>query len=459
MARVLSAPPRSSSRSLRNVAFVGIILIGSALSGLLSFEVYYRFVLYQKINRIVDQAVLWIQDQPLVRHGIDDFFGRKTEEISKGLFKINTTFNIAVAHPTRGTLNFSVRSNNLGLLSDKTYEFERDPKRPEYRIVMLGDSMTGPTTATYQWVDTVEDLLNSNRPLRERVGGKEFRVYNLGWVAAGFQTFWKAYEKSGQYFSPDMIVVNFIEVDFPRADGPHMKEEGEMVEHAKSYLEKLLRANQNVVLTLMPIYNDLLPKFVESPLTTKLAQTMPGIKIEIMRDRLPTQLGPSEIENWFNVPHDAHLSDHGGEVYARAMAGVMAERIGGISVDFSNVPSKYSNEVLGPGTSRTRKIANSMSRIADDPDRGATMKQYVRKEMLAGKVFTLYPYSLNALWGLGTDGITIPYTKIRNFPVAFVQVPVGSGQDDIGYLSISCLSEPVSLRNPECYHHFHVFVQ
>jgi hypothetical protein len=429
----------------------------ACLSAVIVVEVHHRSVLREKITKIVESAPLWIQDQTLTRNAFDDIFERKTEEIPKGLFKINTTFNIAVAHPTQGTLNFSVRSNNLGLLSDKTYLFDRDPKNPEYRIVMLGDSMTGPTTSTYQWVDTVEDLLNMSQALRERVGGKQFRVYNLGWVAAGFQTFWKAYEKSGQYFSPDLIVVNYIEIDFPRTDGAHLKDDDEMIEHARSYLSKLGGSNPNLLVTLMPIYNDMIPTFTEYKLTQKLTQAEPRLVIEIMRDRLPTHLGSQEIEQWFQVPHDAHYSDRGGEVYARVMAGVIGERVAGIKVDFSNVPSKHSKEVMGSGAPRTRKVLSSLSRISDDPEKLAGIKSYIREEMLEGKIHTFYPYSLNALLGLGSDGITIPYTK--GLHIGFVKIPLSSEPDGGGYLSVSCLSERFSLRNPECYHHFHIFVR
>jgi hypothetical protein len=217
------------------LVYAAIVLVSIGVA-FLSFEIYWRIQVRNNILTMVKSAnALWIQTHTLTRSPVDDFFDRHTEEHPKGLFKVNTTFDIAVVHPTNGTLNFSVRTNNVGLLSDKPYRFERDPKHPEYRIVVLGDSMTGPTTATYQWVDTVEDLLNSNRALRQKVGGKEFRVYNLGWVAAGFQTFWKAYEKSGQYFSPDMVVVNYIEADFPRTDGPHLKSEQEMIAHARLY--------------------------------------------------------------------------------------------------------------------------------------------------------------------------------------------------------------------------------
>jgi hypothetical protein len=432
--------------------------MASVLLGLLLYEVFWRLELR---NRIIDTVTtadsLWIQTHTLTRSPVDDFFGRKTEEHPKGLFKINTTFDIAVVHPARGTLNLSVRSNNVGLLSDHVYRFERDLRHSEYRIVVLGDSMTGPTTATYQWVDTVEDLLNSNKALQERVGGKEFRVFNLGWVAAGFQTFWKAYDKSGQYFSPDMVLVNYIEIDFPRTEGPHLKSEDEMITHAKLYLSKLYDANANIVVTLMPHINDMVPKFKEYKLTQRLNEAEPRAKVVIMRDRLPTHLGSEEIDRWFNSPHDFHYSDRGGELYARAIAGVIAERLTGAKIDFSNTLSKYAEQVFGPDKPKTRKIVNSLSRLADDPSKVAAIKTYIKEEMLRGKVYTWYPYSLNRLLGLGTDGVTIPYTQ--PLKGGFEKIPYGTGPEDVVYLNVVCTSEPLSLRNPECYHHFHMYAK
>ena len=451
-----SAGSVTFARPLPRVLLYAIIISISLLIGFLSFEVYHRYVLYNKILKMVDNGVLWIQNQTLTRNDFDDYFGRKTVEIPKGLFKINTTFNIAVNHPAQGTLNFSVRTNNLGFLSDRTYQFERDPQNPEYRIVMLGDSMTGPTTSTYQWVDTVEDLLNTSQSLKKSVGGKTFRVYNLGWVAAGFQTFWKAYEKAGQYFSPDLIVVNYIEIDFPRTDLHQIQDENEMIEHARSHLSKLQAVNPNLLVALMPSYSDMLPTFTENRLTQKLTQAEPRIKVEIMRDHLPTHLGAQEIERWFQVPHDAHYSDRGGEIYARALARVIAERVSGDKIDFSKIQSQHSNEVLGPDAPPTRKIVTPLSQISDDPEKVAKIKSYIRKEMLQGKVYTFYPYSFHALLGLG-DGLTIPYTK--DLKIGYVKVPIGSNEDDFAYLSLSCLSGPATLRNPKCYHHFHMFVK
>ena len=385
-----------SSQRLRTLSLYVALYLIAFLSAVLVVEVQHRYLLTKKIANIVKSTPLWIQNHTLIRGVVDDFFDRKTEEHPKGLFLINTTFDIAVAHPTNGTLNFSVRTNNVGLLSDKTYQIARDPQYPEYRIVMLGDSMTGPTTSTYQWVDTVEDLLNTSSHLQKHVGGKQFRVYNLGWVGAGFKTFWQAYEKSGQYFSPDMVIVNFLELDFPRAsDNVHFQSENEMIESAKGYIGKLLVANPNLLVTLMPTYADIIPSFPAYKLTPKLVQAEPRIRIEIMRDRLPTHLGLPEMENWFNVPHDAHYSDRGGEIYARTMAGLIAERITGTKMDFSETPSKYSSEVLGPNKPRLRKIVNSLSPLADAPAKVAEIKNYIHKEMIKGKVYSFYLYSLN----------------------------------------------------------------
>jgi hypothetical protein len=110
-----------SSQCLRTVSLYVALYLIAFLSAVLVVEVHHRYVLRNKITNIVESSSLWIQNRTLIRGVIDDFFNRKTEEHPKGLFLVNTTLDIAVAHPTKGTLNFSVRTNNVGLLSDKTY--------------------------------------------------------------------------------------------------------------------------------------------------------------------------------------------------------------------------------------------------------------------------------------------------------------------------------------------------
>jgi hypothetical protein len=139
------------------------------------------------------------------------------------------------------------------------------------------------------------------------------------------------------------------------------------------------------------------------------------------------------------------------------MAGLIAERITGIKMDFSETPSKYSSEVLGPNKPRLRKIVNSLSPLADAPAKVAEIKNYIHKEMIKGKVYSFYLYSLNRMLGNGSDGLTIPFTK--PLTGSFEKIAYGPDPNDVVYLNVMCTSKPVSLRNPACYHQFHMFAR
>jgi hypothetical protein len=438
----------------RNTLVYGLIALASLVAAIVLFEAYHRIMLLYKIPARVNGAAMWLQNHTLTHGPMDDYFGRTTATHPRGLFKINTVIDIAVAHPTAGILNFSVRTNNVGLLSEHDYVVERDPSRPEYRIAVIGDSMTGTSTATYQWVDTVQELLNSSAVLREKVGGKTIIVYNLGWIGAGFNTFWQEYDRSARYFTPDLVVVNYIDIDLERTGKGHITDDKAMIDHAKEHLGRILDAHPNTIVALMPIYNELMTEKPTVERTRMLMQAMPGLKVEIMQSRLPTQLGKDEIEKWFSVPHDAHLSDRGGEIYARAFAGWIAENISGRPHDFSRTPTKYWD--LDPNAPRTRKIVNSLSYIADRPATVAEIKRLILEKEIKGKVFAFFPYSYY-LPISGTDGLTVPYT--RPLKSGFEQIPFGAGRDDVVYLFVSCTSPPLTLDNPECYHFQHVFVK
>ena len=108
------------------------------------------------VDEFVTTNAMWVQNQPLTTSEVDHKFGRKPVMIPNGLFKMNTTLDFAAVAPDGNVnMHFSVRTNNFGLLSDKDYVVKRQPEKPEFRIVVLGDSFTGTTTATYQWVDTL----------------------------------------------------------------------------------------------------------------------------------------------------------------------------------------------------------------------------------------------------------------------------------------------------------------
>ncbi|MGH6661256.1 MAG: SGNH/GDSL hydrolase family protein, partial [Rhodospirillales bacterium] len=337
-----------------------------------------------------------------------------------GMFKVNTTFDLSIVQVDRSRINFSVRSNNIGLLSENKYAFERDPRKPEYRIVVLGDSFTAATTATYMWVDTVERLLNDSGALRAAVGNKTFRVYNLGIIGAGFARFWDAFDKSGRHFSPDLVIVNYLNLDLPRGRRVHLRTEEEMLAEARRHVDKLAAETKgNLLLTLMPSFEELTGKAKSDP-GGKLGEIDARFTAVALRARMPAGAGEKEIESWFNYPFDLHYSDRGGEIYARAMAAVIAERVVGLTIDFSRAPSPHGDEVLfRPGAPMTRPIRNSLSRLADDGDAVVNLRRniYLKEQ---GKAFARYPVGLAAAFGLGGDGLSIDLTKPRT--QAFQQV-------------------------------------
>jgi len=100
-----------------------------------------------------------------------------------------------------------------------------------------------------QWVDLVEDLLAADPAVRAGLGGKAVRAYNFGVPGAGFPAFWSFYEKYGRAFDPDLIVVNYIESDFPRTNLSgalaHLSDRAEMVRLAASQVEKFLKRDRN----------------------------------------------------------------------------------------------------------------------------------------------------------------------------------------------------------------------
>jgi hypothetical protein len=104
-------------------------------------------------------------------------------------------------------------------------------------------------------------------------------------------------------------------------------DENEMVKEASQTLRQIINDHHNVLVTLNPLYSDIFPKADEYKRTRLLMDRNPDIKVVFMRDRLPIERGGKEVYRWYNLPHDGHMSDYGGEIYAKAMAGLIKERI------------------------------------------------------------------------------------------------------------------------------------
>src|SRR5262249_10009986 len=181
----------------------------------------YEFYLQRKFAKGFRAWQMQILNQPLSYvPDIDGFFHRTARQPEGGLFKPDATFIAAYIKGTEVALKTVGRSNSSGFLSDRVYRTERDEANPEFRIAFFGDSMTGVVTATRQWTDYLEKIMNASPSLRSLVHGREFRVYNFAAPGMGFPHFWWAYAEKARPFTPDMVVVNYIELDFPRTQ-PH----------------------------------------------------------------------------------------------------------------------------------------------------------------------------------------------------------------------------------------------
>lgn len=96
--------------------------------------------------------------------------------------------------------------NNIGCLSKNQYFHQAD--KNQKTILVLGGEQTASSVCNYSWPDKLQELLVANQ--------KNTRVINLAWPDAGPAHYWEYLEKEGYLFKPDLIVVNYTEMDFYR---------------------------------------------------------------------------------------------------------------------------------------------------------------------------------------------------------------------------------------------------
>jgi len=470
--RISTSEAKKSYSPSVYIAAGGIVLFLSGFCSILAYEIYHRIELVDRLEERVNSSFLWVHSNSLHSdpERLNDYLNSHNEAPEDGQFRASADFHLSIAHESKGINNFTVKTNSHGLLSSNEYTVDRDSDNPEYRIAVLGDSFTGPTTSTYQWVDTIEEILNSSPEMKSAVQGKEFKVYNFGWIGGGFHTFWKEFDIGARKFDPDMVIVNYIEWDYPRSDGSHLSSVEDMVNHAETYMKKILDEHENVIVTLMPNYNDMIPNqhdaMSDYKRTTMLQAQYPKFQPILMKDLMPTYLGEKEILSWFNIPHDAHYSDRGGEIYARKISSLIAERITGKRLGFSSYKTRFSDIVMGENKPRLRPVKTNVSYLSESPERIRYLKDHVKAEMLKGRIFSFYPYSWNLLTGKGTDGIETSGTEVHSG--TFIDVPYGPGEDETVKLNIVCLRNDEAdtptnpkwtLLNPECKHYFSIFAR
>jgi lysophospholipase L1-like esterase len=453
--------PQRLKRKLATAGLYGVITIVSAAVAFAGFEVYTRSQLVKRYNESDQGLPLIIQNQPLHIAEVDALFDRKVRIDPEGFyFKVNETFATGLVATNGHVQEYVVRTNSLGYLSDRSYRTERDPAAPEYRIAVLGDSMTGTTTMSRQWVDTLEDLLNDRAVLRKAVGGKTFKTINLGWPGAGFEAFLKAYLEKAKKFSPDMVIVNFIELDFVRTTaGPHMTDMDEAVAKAERCLREIVGDHGNVIVTFMPMYGEMFPDLpARMPvLTEQLRKRVAPIEVIDLRKLMPTQVGAEKAKQWYNFPNDSHMSDLGGELYARAMASVISERLAGTRIDFRKAPSRFFSAETMDQPVQNGKQAYTL-KILNQPEKLRALRRAISTRYLETKTSrTAHFYSLDRFKGMKQNFFQVP----PGIPVqgGFEKITYGDGQKDYGYLNVICKTPPITIDNPACYQFFYVMVK
>ena len=114
----------------------------------------------------------------------------------------------------RPPFNAHWRTNSYGHVSDVEYSQNKPPD--EYRIAVIGDSMTANTQNNVRWTDLVERQLNASPKWRSFVGGRSTRVINFGVPMFGIVQFAAMLRYHALDFDPDLIIVNFISDDVRR---------------------------------------------------------------------------------------------------------------------------------------------------------------------------------------------------------------------------------------------------
>ena len=100
------------------------------------------------------------------------------------------------------------RTNSHGHVSQFEYPQQKPPG--EYRIAVVGDSLTANITNNVRWTERLEELLNASAKWRQETGNKFTRVINFGVDGMGMIQFSAMVRHHAMAFEPDLTIVNFI---------------------------------------------------------------------------------------------------------------------------------------------------------------------------------------------------------------------------------------------------------
>jgi hypothetical protein len=175
------------------VAFGAGLLVAFAVP-----EAAYRFQLYQSLVVNAEYSIITTD----TRAG---FTGDKSlgglfppgRDVTMRQYRLDSSFGRQVRF----------HSNNLGWIS--RHDYAPDKEQGEFRIAIIGDSLTASITNDRPWVDVVQRELSGDGELLRAIGARKITVLNLGSPATGPVRMAQRSLPFAQRLNADMLIANF----------------------------------------------------------------------------------------------------------------------------------------------------------------------------------------------------------------------------------------------------------
>jgi hypothetical protein len=183
-----------------------LVIVSIAISYVV-MEIGYRVYLFKQIHDQVTDGL--VQAAQASTSGGPNYY----DPVIGYRRKPNTTWEY---NNSELQTRFSVDTHGLIANDIDPSPYPVEKPADEYRIALLGDSMTAGNNNYLRMSDLVQDYLNRSPRWRAFVDGKFTRVINFGMDGTGLVQWGPNYEFEARQFSPDLVIVNFILDDVMR---------------------------------------------------------------------------------------------------------------------------------------------------------------------------------------------------------------------------------------------------
>lgn len=189
----------------RQRIFEAILVCVSLLLGYVVVELIYRSYLYYNYAIQADYPVTTV-DTRLLNANVS------APGNIWGPYPPNTVFTLKKYNSTNRLLHENrIHINNVGWVSHYDYI----PSKPsnEFRIAVLGASLTASITNEFPWPDALQRHLNADRKLLQQLGVERISVLNFGTAGAYIHHILQSTAPLARRYSPDLVLYNFATSD------------------------------------------------------------------------------------------------------------------------------------------------------------------------------------------------------------------------------------------------------